>query len=156
MKICKVLIVEDDENKKDRIYEFYKSKFEDDEVFWESALVPGLRSAKEINPDFIILDMTLPNYEAGIQAGFNPMRPFGGREFLRQAVRLKLKSKIIVMTQFETFGAAPNLVDLASLDAELHNLFPKQYIGSIYYHASMSSWQSKLFDARKDCMEPKK
>ncbi|NWO56035.1 response regulator transcription factor [Chromohalobacter israelensis] len=152
-KFLRVLIVEDDENKKDRIQKYYQDTFEFDEVLWSSSLVSGLRVAKNTNPDFIILDMTLPNYEADAQTGFNPMRPFGGREFLRQAVRLRLKSKIVVVTQFETFGAAPNLVDLSSLDFDLRKEFPDQYLGAIYYHASMSAWQKKLSEAREICKE---
>lgn len=151
----RVLIVEDDENKKDRILRFYEKKFSDDCVFWASALVPGLRMAKEVDPDFIILDMTLPNYEASDKAVFNPMRAFGGREFLRQAVRLKLKSKIVVVTQFETFGAAPNIVDLSSLDAELRREFSGRYLGAIYYHASMSVWESELGMVREKLLEGK-
>lgn len=147
----RVLLVEDDENKKERILSYYGSAFPQDKVFWAPALVPGLRSAREIAPDFIILDMTLPNYEQSGSNGYNPMRPFGGREFLRQAARLHLNSKIVVVTQFETFGAAPNLVDLDSLDNQLRKIFPEHYLGAIYYHASMSAWQKKLNDARERC-----
>ncbi|WP_417278897.1 hypothetical protein [Celeribacter sp.] len=147
----RVLLVEDDENKKQRILSFYESSFPQDTVFWAPALVPGLRKAKEISPDFIILDMTLPNYEQYGSNGYNPMRPFGGREFLRQAARLRLNSKIVVVTQFETFGAAPNVVDLESLDHQLRSIFPEHYLGAIYYHASMSAWQKKLSDARQRC-----
>ena len=145
----KVLLVEDDENKKSRIVEFYRQQFPEDLLFNEDSMVGGLRTARAKTPDFIILDMTLPNYSISANQGFNPMRPFGGRDFLRQLQRLNIDARAVVLTQFETFGAPPNQVDLQSLDCELHNDYPEVFLGSIYYHASKSSWQSELTITRE-------
>ncbi|MGJ5619537.1 hypothetical protein [Sulfitobacter sp. MF3-043] len=140
----KVLLVEDDENKKSRILEFYEGKFPDDELLIEDSMVSGLRAARETRPDFVILDMTLPNYPISSRQGFNPMRPFGGRDFLRQLRRLDLRANVVVLTQFETFGAPPDQIDLHNLNNDLVKEFPEIFLGSIYYHASKSSWQSEL------------
>jgi len=140
----KVLLVEDDENKKSRILEFYEGKFPDDELLTEDSMVSGLRAAREARPDFVILDMTLPNYPISSRQGFNPMRPFGGRDFLRQLRRLDLRANVVVLTQFETFGAPPDQIDLHNLNNDLVEEFPGIFLGSIYYHASKSSWQSEL------------
>ncbi|MBO9477240.1 hypothetical protein J7382_06815 [Shimia sp. R11_0] len=145
----KVLLVEDDENKKSRILEFYATRFPGDILLHADSMVSGLRAAREEMPDFVILDMTLPNYPISSGQGYNPMRPFGGRDFLRQLRRLNVGSKAVVLTQFETFGAPPEQVDLESLDSELRSSFPDLFIGSIYYHASKSSWQSELADTRE-------
>lgn len=144
----KVLLVEDDENKKSRILEFYKDQFPNDLLLIEDSMVGGLRTSREKIPEFIILDMTLPNYSISSGKGFNPMRPFGGRDFLRQLQRLSVDARVVVLTQFETFGAPPDQVDLQSLDRELRTDFPDLFLGSIYYHASKSSWQSELATMR--------
>lgn len=145
----KVLLVEDDENKKSRILDFYRDQFPDDLLLSEDSMVSGLRTAREQRPDFVILDMTLPNYSIASSKGFNPMRPFGGRDFLRQLQRLSIGARVVVLTQFETFGAPPDQVDLQSLNRELSTAFPDLFLGSIYYHASKSSWQFELATARK-------
>lgn len=144
-----VLLVEDDENKKSRVLEFYRNHFPNDVLLIEDSMVGGLRTSREQSPEFIILDMTLPNYSISSGKGFNPMRPFGGRDFLRQLQRLNLAARVVVLTQFETFGAPPDQVDLQSLDGELHADFPELFLGSIYYHASKSSWQAELATMRK-------
>ena len=149
----RVLLVEDDENKKSRILEFYKNQYPDDEILNEDSMVSGLRAAREVRPDLVILDMTLPNYSISSGQGFNPMRPFGGRDFLRQLQRLEIHAHVVVLTQFETFGAPPNQIDLQSLNKELVEEFREIFLGSIYYHASKSSWQSELVSIREQLEE---
>lgn len=145
----KVLLVEDDENKKSRILDFYGREFPNDLLLNEDSMVGGLRTAREEKPNFVILDMTLPNYSISSGQGYNPMRPFGGRDFLRQLQRLNIGARAVVITQFETFGAPPDQVDLQSLNRDLLNDFPGLFLGSIYYHASKSSWQLELATTRE-------
>ena len=150
-----VLLVEDDENKRVRIAAYYTAQFPDDSVTYADAMVTGLRTAREIEPDLIILDMTLPNYSISAAQGYNPMRPFGGRDFLRQLSRLNLKAKVVILTQFETFGSPPNVVNLSGLDQELRNEFQPIYLGAIYYHASKAAWQVELSQYREVLGQPK-
>lgn len=145
----KVLLVEDDENKRARVLDFYSNRFPEDLLLSEDSMVGGLRTAREQKPDFVILDMTLPNYSISFGKGFNPMRLFGGRDFLRQLQRLSIGARVVVLTQFETFGAPPDQVDLQSLNKELLRDFPALFLGSIYYHASKSSWQLELATTRE-------
>ena len=142
--MTQVLLVEDDENKRSRITDYYCEQFPMDKFSHADAMVTGLRAARETRPGLIILDMTLPNYSISAAQGYNPMRPFGGRDFLRQLLRLDLDTKVVILTQFETFGSPPNLVNLSGLDDELRKEFDSVYLGSIYYHASKSSWQAEL------------
>jgi CheY-like chemotaxis protein len=146
----KVLLVEDDENKKSQILEYYQGQFPGDELLCEDSMVGGLRTARKERPQFVILDMTLPNYSISSGQGYNPMRPFGGRDFLRQLQRLSIGAQAVVLTQFETFGVPPDQVDLQSLNRELRKDFPELFLGSIYYHASKSSWQSELVKTREN------
>ena len=133
--MTQVLLVEDDENKRSRISSYYCEIFPEDKFAYADAMVSGLRLAREIKPDLIILDMTLPNYSISAAQGFNPMRPFGGRDFLRQLIRLDLVTKVVILTQFETFGSPPNLVNLSGLDQELRKerstTTPPRHLGKL-------------------------
>lgn len=149
----KVLVVEDDANKRNRLVSFYAEEFPNDHLVLADSLVSGLRALREEAPALVLLDMTLPNYSDAGASGFNPMRAFGGREFLRQASRTPIKTKVIVISQFETFGVPPDTVTLETLDAEFKRLYPKMYAEALYYHASRSSWQHRLKDLREQMNE---
>ena len=153
--MTQVPLVEDDENKRSRMTEYYCEQFPDDSFTHADAMVTGLRAAREIKPGLIILDMTLPNYSISAAQGYNPMRPFGGRDFLRQLLRLDLVTKVVILTEFETFGSPPNLVNLSGLNDELRKEFDPVYLGSIYYHASKVSWQVEL-SMYRESMKPEK
>jgi DNA-binding NarL/FixJ family response regulator len=138
------LVVEDDENKRRSILDFLNAHYANEEVIWSASLVTGLREAKRLSPDLVILDMTLPNYDASGPDPDGRMHAFGGKEFLRQMARMSGTSKVIVVTQFESFGEAPNVTGLNDLDADLKLKFPGHYVGAVYYHASINEWQKNL------------
>lgn len=144
----RILLVEDDENKRNRVTKFLAEQCPDDVLKHADSLVAGLRAIKLETPDMVILDMTLPNYSEARIGGNNPMRPFGGREFLRQVRRMRIPVSVVVLTQFETFGSPPNVVDLAHLDGELKSEFTEIYLGAVYYHASQTSWANQILVAR--------
>lgn len=139
-----ILIVEDDLNKAKEIETFLDAFGYDCQVEHQISLVGGLRCAKEIKPDIVLLDMTLPNFKGPTNDRSNRMIPFGGVEFIRQIERNNLKSKIIVITQFESFGEPPQVTLLADIDSDLKSKYPKTYCGAVYYHASQSSWERQL------------
>ncbi len=139
-----LLLVEDDQNKRDRITAYLAEDYPSVSVSVACSLVSGLRAANEISPDLVILDMTLPNYDGPTEGRSNRMHAFGGEEFLRQAKRRKINTKVVVVTQFETFGDPPNLKTLIDISNSLSQKYAEIFIGSIYYHASQSKWKSEL------------
>ena len=138
------LVVEDDENKRRSILDFLGTYYAEDDVIWSASLVAGLREAKRTSPDLVILDMTLPNYDSNGPDPDGRMHAFGGKEFLRQMARMSGTSKVIVVTQFESFGEAPNVTGLSDLDADLKLKFRDHYVGAVYYHASINEWERNL------------
>lgn len=140
----RILVVEDDENKRSQIVEFIETRMPGADLYTSAALVSGLLKSREVKPDLIILDMTLPNYESNGTSSGGLMHPFGGREFLRQTARSTETCKIIIVTQFESFGDPPNVTVLSDLDLELSARFPEHYAGAVYYHASINEWMEKL------------
>lgn len=140
----KLLLIEDDENKRAKLADFLAREFGGWEVVAASSLITGLRAVVREQPDIVILDMTLPNYEVTTEDGGGQMHIFGGREFLRQLKRRQLASRVVVVTQFETFGKPPNTMNLAELAESLSDEFPEQYLRTIYYHASIDTWEREL------------
>jgi CheY-like chemotaxis protein len=142
--MIKLLLVEDDVHKRDQLQSFSRDRFPAVSVRHSSSLIGGLRSLREWEPDIVLLDMTLPNYDPSDDAIEGSMQAFGGEEFLRQVRRFALSPSVIVVTQFETFGDSNEEKDREQLDSELKAAFPGIYRGMVYYHASLSSWSDEL------------
>lgn len=140
----KILVVEDDENKRNQLLSFLNENYRDIDVECAFSVISAVRSLKRTSFDLILLDMTLPNYDLDNDGAGGGMHAFGGEEILRQMKRIQRKSPVIVVTQFETFGEPPNEKNLVELDRELRTEFRDNYIGSVYYHASIHDWISFL------------
>lgn len=140
----KILIVEDDENKRTQIVQFLEQDFPGCEFEVQRSLQSGLRHIKGSIPDLVLLDMTLPNYDAGPDESGGQTHKLGGREFLRQMDRFDILVPVIVVTQFETFGKGDKATDLATLDRELRRDHGAIYQRAVYYHAARDGWKQDL------------
>jgi DNA-binding NarL/FixJ family response regulator len=142
--MSKVLIVEDDPHKRQQLERFFSTRAPAAGVKVAVSLIGGLRALRAHNPDVVVLDMTLPNHDPEEDGHIGSMLAFGGEEFLRQARRLRSSAKVIVVTQFETFGDEDNAKGRYELEAHLAESFPEIFMGMVYYHASLSGWADEL------------
>lgn len=140
----KLLLVEDDDNKRSHILTHISTSQPALEVETAESLIAALRAIKRDRHSIVLLDMTLPNYDIDDDGSGGGMHAFGGEEFLRQVQRLRIPTSVIVVTQFETFGEPPDTKNLAELDADLRSQFPGLYRGAVYYHASIHDWTGTL------------
>ena len=140
----KILIVEDDLNKLQHLEQCLSAKYSDAEIIRARSYQSGLKATLSLAPSFIVLDMTLPTYDVSTTEGGGRPRPFAGREILSEMARKVGHGKVIVVTQFETFGEGTQKKTLAELDAELGRAFPELYIGAVYYHPAQSDWKTSL------------
>lgn len=140
----RVLIVEDDENKRMQLSEFLGGALTGVDLHIARSLHGGIRKVRQERPDLIILDMTLPNYDPGPDESGGQTHPLGGREFLGQLERFDIRVPVIVVTQFETFGKGPQAMNIRDLDRDLRGEFPEIYKGTVYYHAAIQGWKQEL------------
>jgi CheY-like chemotaxis protein len=145
----RILVVEDDENKRLQLRHFLSRTFPEAQVNEARSLQGGLRLIRQNPPDLVLLDMTLPNYDADFDEPGGQTHIFGGREFLRQMDRFDISTPVIVVTQFETFGKGTSEMGLSELDAELSADHGGIYKGSIYYHAAIHGWEEQLENSMK-------
>lgn len=144
MARAKFLIVEDDVHKREQLVSFLTNKDENAVIEQAVSLIGGIRALRSLKPDCVILDMTLPNYDPESDGHVGSVLAFGGVEFLKQVRRFKLESRVVVITQFETFGDDGNAKDRKELEDELRKNFPSVFKGMVYYHASLSDWSEEL------------
>ena len=139
------LLVEDDENKGIQLSKFVSETYPRVNLMLARSLQSGVRHIRHNYVDLVLLDMTLPNYDASPdEPGGGMTHSFGGREFLKQMERFDIRTPVIVVTQFETFGKAPQTLDLKELDAQLREQHSQIYGGAVYYHASIHEWRDDL------------
>lgn len=145
----KTLIVEDNPKKRASLIEYYTSEFPKDELHVTSALISGLRIARDTRPEFIILDMTLPNYAPDeIKGSRIELMPFAGREFVMRVNRMSFETQVVIVSMFETFDIAPRLITLNSLDAELRERYPKVFVQAVHYSSSQVDWKTTIKNVR--------
>jgi len=139
-----ILIVEDNEIKRDNLIELLKESYGECSIECAASVMSAVRIVKRSALDLIILDMTLPNYDVTSNSRSGGTHPLGGVEFLKQVKRRKISSKVIVFTQYETFGRPPNERDLTELNHEMLVGYSENYVGAVYYHATIADWEKQL------------
>jgi CheY-like chemotaxis protein len=141
----RILLVEDDDNKGEQIRQFAEVLKGVTSVKLERSLQSGLRRLKQEPFDLLLLDMTLPTYDAGPEEpGGGSTLAFGGKRFLQQMDRFDVLVPVVVVTQFESFQGANGTIDINELDTQLRTQHPNMYKGIVYYHPTIHDWREKL------------
>lgn len=104
----------------------------------------GLKEVERGQADWVVLDMTMPTYDVTPSERGGRTRFFGGREILRAIARRKLPARVIVVTQFESFGEGKQKKTLSELSQELRRDFPDNYVDTVFYHPAQTEWREKL------------
>ena len=139
-----ILVVEDDDNKRAQLCNFLTEQFHAAEIRSARSLQGGIKQVKRDVPSLVLLDMTLPNFDSSPEDPGGQTHNFGGREFLKQLDRFDIRVPVIVVTQFITFGRGKHAVSLDDLDRQLRSEYESNYVGSVYYHASIHQWKQAL------------
>jgi CheY-like chemotaxis protein len=140
----KVLIIEDDENKRGQLIEFLKEATQSSTIVEARSLQSALKRIIDDTFDLIFLDMTLPTFDIGVDEDGGRPRVYGGREILRQMDRRGIVTPVIMVTQFDRFGKGAESLTLQQLDRELRKAHSKNYRGSVYYNVALEDWKDVL------------
>ena len=142
----RILIIEDDQNKRRQLVEFLCNTFPkccvDEKFSYQSGLKEILRGGY----DLILLDMSMPTYDISPNERGGRPRVFGGKEILRQMQRRGLVIPVVIVTQFESFGDADEAVSLSELCEQLGKDYGSIYRGFVYYNAALDNWKRDLED----------
>lgn len=141
-----ILVVEDDLRKGDAIVAVLQSEAGGAQIKLVRSYQSGIRSISESIPDLLILDMSLPNYDASPGRRSGKPRPLGGFEIMRKIRRRGLQTRAVVITQLDHFGDGGLEYDFEGLNKKCYDEFPGTFLGSIYYAQSSSDWKVKLID----------
>jgi len=139
----KILLVEDDEDKREQLISFIKEKIKCD-LFEVRSFQSGLKMIKKEHFDLILLDMTMPTFDITPTESGGRSQPFGGEMLIYEMIRREIAIKVIVVTQFDLFGKGDEEITLKELDLRLANQFKNIYLGAVQYSINYTGWKESL------------
>ncbi|WP_426343177.1 hypothetical protein ACN9MU_17470 [Pseudoduganella sp. R-32] len=142
----KILLIEDDEEKTEKVLSFIKIQYPDAMVEIARSFNAGLRAIiKSSSLDVILLDMSMPNYNATEEdpSGGAPEH-FAGRDILSQMKLRGINIPTIVITMFDLFGENPDKMSFAQLEQQLKTMYAPTFLGMVYYNSGQEGWKNAL------------
>ncbi|WP_186669097.1 hypothetical protein [Sporosarcina sp. BP05] len=141
----RVLVVEDDINKINKIETFLTNEFRYIEIEKSYSYNSGLRNILFNQYDLILLDMTMPTFDKDESSSYGgKLVQFAGKEILLQMRRRKIVTPTIVITQYATFGENDTLKSFVEMEKELKEEFSNNLVSMIYYEAGKSDWEIEI------------
>ncbi|MGJ8645760.1 MAG: response regulator [Marinomonas colpomeniae] len=144
MEKKKILIVEDNLHKLEKIKYFLSSEFQSITFDIAMSFTSGKKQSNEDDYDLVILDMSLPTYDKNVGESGGRFRTFGGDEIARKLIKRKENCKFIFLTQYKDFSGNTKTLNFDSLKKELSEKYIKNCKGFIYYNSTESSWKNEL------------
>lgn len=141
----KILIVEDNIYKRNKIVSFLKSIAKDIGIIDEASSYSS--SIELINNncyDLLILDMSIPSYDIKDKESGGRFRAFGGKDILKHLKRKKMLLPFIIITQYTTFSEHDDNITLDEIKKEIHCKFNDYYLNTIFYDTTSLLWKEEL------------
>jgi DNA-binding NarL/FixJ family response regulator len=139
-----IYLIEDDALKADSLRSFLLDHYQNSNVIIFRSYQTGLSAIKEIPPDLIILDMTLPTYDRTPNGRTGRLRPLGGYDLLRKVKLYGIETSIVVVTMLETFGEGNESISYADMTQRCADEFKDHFVGSVHFQLSNSHWRTEL------------
>lgn len=134
----KILLIEDNEHKKNLITKFINEEFPKIELGLKKSYNSGLRELI-LNDDYslILLDMSLPNYDIAPEESGGDFESLAGKYLLNEMYRRDININVVIITMYQ------NYVD-EEFNSGLRENFPN-YLGVIYFNLNdPESWRTEL------------
>ncbi len=140
----KVLIIEDTDYKIEGLSRVVSEALPKARVESARAFHTGIDKLRAFKPDIVLLDMTLPTFETKTGELDGRTRLYGGKEVLAEMEFAGVKSKVIIVTQFDRFGEPPDVIEFPALLKQLSKSFPDLIAGGVYFSNVTTRWRSDL------------
>jgi len=139
----RLLIIEDNEPKLNRLRQFCKENLQDytveDRRSYNSALAEVVYNGKSY--DLILLDVSMNTYEVNGDASDGEQEPLAGSNILRFMKLRKIKVPVIVVTMYESFVDG---IKINKLDEGFREKYSEFYKGFVYYSLRNEDWIRRL------------
>lgn len=140
MKVLKILIIEDDDNKCSEIESYLKKTFYNISLKYGKSYQSGIQEAINERYDLLLLDMSIPNFDINENEDGGSTLKNGGELIIMELIDENVDFKCVVLTQYETF----NDETLDAIDTRLKENCGSKYLGCIRYSAWKNDWKELL------------
>jgi CheY-like chemotaxis protein len=145
--IVRVLIVEDNDYKCQKIIEVIKNSFSNISLDICRSFTSGWQKIRNEDFDLICLDMSLPTFDISGSESGGEFRTFGGKELVSKMVRRRPNLRFLIITQYESFSLKNNSYTFDSLKSEIQNDYNDACKGFVLFSNKSSDWKLNLKDA---------
>lgn len=152
MKI-RVHVIEDNPDKSAQLRNFVAGCSDDIELSTSASFQSGLKAVRQMSPDILLLDMTLPTFDRLPTQRDGRLRPLGGYDLLHKLKMKDLKPRVIIISQLESFPEGDEEVSLQEIATRCSTEFSEMYCGYVYFSQVDSFWQSQLRQFLKHLIE---
>lgn len=139
----KILFIEDDQYKMEKIKSFLENEFSNIELTIRTSFHGGFEEIVD-NPilyDLILLDMSMQNYDMSpFEAGGDPA-PLAGKSILTQMYLREINTNVVVVTMYKDFQDGTKIKDLNTL---LTEEFPDNYKGYVFFSHKDNDWMKDI------------
>jgi CheY-like chemotaxis protein len=148
--VHRVLLVEDDEVKRQSILGVLSAKFSVDVV--QANSVSSAISALGQSFDLILADMSLPTYDIELRERGGTPRPFGGIEVFEHLERIGSRDPVVVVTSYPAISDGKRQLTVSDLSAQLQADFPLNFRGIVYFDSAYAEWEQQFSDLLSDVL----
>lgn len=147
-----ILFVEDSEIKAEGILVVLKQFVPLDSITRARSYTAGLRLLEDNDYDLIVLDMTLPIYDVNDSDSGYEHLSLGGKIILGEMQLLNLETKVIVVTQYDSFDdiEKKRTLTFAQLAEDIFTEFPELFLGAVHYESEAVGWRERLIKLLKE------
>ncbi|MBW0278812.1 response regulator [Shewanella xiamenensis] len=141
-----VLIIEDDDYKKENISKFIRKKFNNNNISISVAvsLSEAINAIDNSNFDLIFVDMAIPSHKAEPGEGTAISFLTGGIDVLIELSETERKDKCIVITQHPSIEISGEHYPLDIAPLKFKELLDCDVLACIHYIEDDSSWKKEL------------
>jgi len=138
----KILLVEDNQLKREKVKEFIQKKW-NFEVHEALSYNSAIAQARKCKFDFIVLDMSMPTFDRTINDMGGRFRTFGGKEIATKLKKFGILPPFVVVTGYSEFKDDSGKLDLVQV-GDLLGRIGGEFKGIIPFESSNAGWQEAL------------
>lgn len=155
-KTLKLLLIEDDEMKRQMVIGTISKEFSDSTVKTVNSVRTAIDTLTRSSFDLVVADMSLPTFDIEIRERGGTPRPFGGIEIFDYLERIERRVPVLVVTSYPALTDGKKSLSVRDLEQQLRMDYPVNFAGIVYFDSAYSDWEremtkllSEIFD--KEC-----
>jgi CheY-like chemotaxis protein len=139
-----VLLIEDDEIKRQGVFNAISKEFEDADIVTSNSVKSSIEMLSSRQFDLVVADMSLPTFDIDTRERGGTPRPFGGIEVFEYLERMESTVPVLVVTSYPVLTDGKKSISFDGLRNELSRDFSSNFAGIIYFDSQYADWEQAI------------